>query len=70
MRVNSEATENLARAASQVNPDVRFIFLSSVSVYGEGPQINPQITQSEKDALRKGAKAHGQNIGDVVSYVA
>jgi hypothetical protein len=26
-------------------------------VYGEGPQINPQITQSEKDALRKGAKA-------------
>lgn len=40
MRVNSEATENLARAASQVNPDVRFIFLSSVSVYGEGPQIS------------------------------
>ncbi|MEW6328019.1 MAG: NAD-dependent epimerase/dehydratase family protein [Thermodesulfobacteriota bacterium] len=57
-RVNSEATENLARAAAQVNPDVRFIFLSSVSVYGEGAQINPQITQitqSEKDALRKGA---------------
>jgi nucleoside-diphosphate-sugar epimerase len=39
MRVNSEATENLAKAASQVNPDVRFIFLSSVSVYGEGPGI-------------------------------
>ncbi|HED00414.1 MAG TPA: NAD-dependent epimerase/dehydratase family protein [Proteobacteria bacterium] len=39
MRVNSESTENLAKAASQVNPDVRFIFLSSVSVYGEGPGI-------------------------------
>jgi len=36
MRVNSEATENLARAASKVNPNVCFIFLSSVSVYGEG----------------------------------
>lgn len=35
MRVNSEATENLARAASRVNTDVRFIFFSSVSVYGE-----------------------------------
>ena len=35
MRVNSEATENLARIAAKWNPDVRFIFLSSVSVYGE-----------------------------------
>ncbi|HED01209.1 MAG TPA: SDR family oxidoreductase [Proteobacteria bacterium] len=40
MRVNSESTENLARAASKVNPDVRLIFLSSVSVYGDGSQIN------------------------------
>ncbi|MDQ7837046.1 MAG: NAD-dependent epimerase/dehydratase family protein [Thermodesulfobacteriota bacterium] len=47
MRVNSESTEKLAKAASQVNPDVRFIFLSSVSVYGEGPGITS----------RKGAKA-------------
>lgn len=47
MRVNSESTENLAKAASQVNPDVRLIFLSSVSVYGEGPGITS----------RKGAKA-------------
>lgn len=47
VRVNSEATENLARAASQVNPDVRFIFLSSVSVYGESRGIT----------ARKGAKA-------------
>ena len=39
MRVNSEATENLAKAAAGCNPDVCFIFLSSVSVYGEGPQM-------------------------------
>lgn len=35
LRVNSEATENLAKAAAKSNPDVRFVFLSSVSVYGE-----------------------------------
>jgi len=35
MRVNSEATENLARIAAENNPDVLFVFLSSVSVYGE-----------------------------------
>jgi len=38
MRVNSEATENLAKAAAECNPDVCFIFFSSVSVYGEGEQ--------------------------------
>ena len=38
IRVNSEATENLAKAASKFNPDVRFIFFSSVSVYGEQRQ--------------------------------
>jgi len=38
MRVNSEATENLAKVATESNPDVCFIFLSSVSVYGEGGQ--------------------------------
>ena len=47
MRVNSEATENIAKAAAKSNPDVRFIFLSSVSVYGEGLQMTS----------RKGAKA-------------
>ena len=60
MRVNSEVTESLAKAAAKCNPDVQFIFLSSVSVYGEGPKINPQITQitqNRKDASRKGAKA-------------
>jgi nucleoside-diphosphate-sugar epimerase len=36
MRVNSEVTENLAKAATESNPGVCFIFLSSVSVYGEG----------------------------------
>ena len=35
MRVNSEATENFAKAAGEHNPDVQFIFLSSVSLYGE-----------------------------------
>jgi len=39
MRVNGEATENLAKAAAESNSGVCFIFLSSVSVYGEGGQI-------------------------------
>jgi len=34
-RVNSEATENLAKVAAKYNSKVQFIFLSSVSVYGE-----------------------------------
>ncbi len=46
MRVNSEMTENLAKAAAKSNPGVCFIFFSSVSVYGEGPQMTS----------RKGAK--------------
>ena len=33
--VNTRATETLARAAVRANPNVHFIFLSSVSVYGE-----------------------------------
>jgi len=47
MKVNSEVTENLAKVAAESNPGVSFIFLSSVSVYGEGPQIT-QITQIEQ----------------------
>jgi nucleoside-diphosphate-sugar epimerase len=39
MRVNSEVTENLAKAAAKSNPGVCFIFFSSVSVYGKGEQI-------------------------------
>lgn len=34
-RINSIATENLVKAAISSNPDVHFIFLSSISVYGE-----------------------------------
>jgi nucleoside-diphosphate-sugar epimerase len=34
-KINSEATENLAITTAKENPDVRFIFLSSASVYGE-----------------------------------
>lgn len=34
-QVNSLATEQLAKAAASANPDVHFIFLSSVCVYGE-----------------------------------
>ncbi len=37
MRANLQATENLAREAAEVHPDLHFIFMSSVSVYG--PQI-------------------------------
>jgi nucleoside-diphosphate-sugar epimerase len=54
MRVNSDVTENLAKAAAKFNSDVRFIFLSSVSVYGENPQIT-QISLNKKDVSRKGA---------------
>ena len=36
MRVNSETTEELAKAAGESNSGVCFVFLSSVSVYGEG----------------------------------
>jgi len=41
MRVNSQATENLARAASSFNRDLHFIFLSSVSIYGEKQNERP-----------------------------
>ncbi len=34
-RINSIATEKLAKAGISANPDVHFIFLSSISVYGE-----------------------------------
>ena len=39
MRINSEATVNLAETVVKVNPEVRFVFLSSVSVDGERPQL-------------------------------
>ncbi|MCP4023586.1 MAG: NAD(P)-dependent oxidoreductase [Desulfobacteraceae bacterium] len=34
-QINCRATENLAEIACKANPDVHFIFLSSISVYGE-----------------------------------
>ena len=61
MRVNSEATENLAKTAAASNPDVCFIFLSSVSVYGE----DPQITKKENKASRKGAKAQKRKSSSI-----
>jgi nucleoside-diphosphate-sugar epimerase len=47
MRVNSEVTENFAKAAAESNPDVLFIFLSSVSVYGEENITIPASEDSE-----------------------
>ena len=41
MLVNSEATENLAGAAAATNPNVHFIFLSTISVYGENHPDRP-----------------------------
>jgi nucleoside-diphosphate-sugar epimerase len=47
MRVNSEVTENFAKAAAESNPGVCFIFLSSVSVYGEENLSMPISEESE-----------------------
>jgi nucleoside-diphosphate-sugar epimerase len=40
-RVNSEATENLLKVATAANPDLHFIFLSTISVYGENISDKP-----------------------------
>lgn len=45
MKVNSVATENLAKAVANCNPDAVFFFLSSISVYGEN---DLRIPVSEK----------------------
>ncbi len=47
MKVNSEATENLARAAALANPDLHFIFLSTISVYGENQTVQPVAEDAE-----------------------
>jgi nucleoside-diphosphate-sugar epimerase len=47
MRINSEATENFAKAAAKSNPGVSFIFLSSVSVYGE-ENLSVPISEDSK----------------------
>ena len=46
MRVNSETTENFARAAIKCKPDVCFIFLSSISVYGEDNLQTPVLEEN------------------------
>ena len=46
IRVNSYATENLVKVAIKANPDAHFIFLSSISVYGEN---NFKSAVAEKD---------------------
>ncbi len=48
INVNSRATENFAKAAAGCNPEVRFIFLSSVSVYGEEDLDAPVSEESNR----------------------
>lgn len=74
MRTNSEATENLAKAAVKSNPDVCFVFLSSVSVYGEDPQINirrlTQINESQiKESHELSAMSYQQAASGFVGAV-
>ena len=68
MLVNSDATENLARVAAKCNPDVLFIFLSSVSVYGEHPQItpvpSPGATGQAQISQIKGTKTNNNAVGE------
>jgi nucleoside-diphosphate-sugar epimerase len=45
-RVNSHATETLARHAAACNPDMHFVFLSSICVYGEHHAQKP-ITETD-----------------------
>ena len=58
MRVNSKATEDLAKAASKSNPGVCFIFLSSISVYGEDPQMTE----------RKPKKTNNNGVDENIHY--
>ena len=46
-RVNSHASENLAKASTTANPDVNFIFLSSISVYGETNLKSPVLEDNK-----------------------
>jgi len=46
-RINSLATEKIAMAAVSANPEVYFIFLSSISVYGEN-QSQKAIKETDK----------------------
>lgn len=46
LRINSYATEVLAKAAITANPDTHFIFLSSISVYGEDKTNGSMVEES------------------------
>ena len=72
-RVNSHATENLAKAAIKANPDVYFLFLSSISVYGEDDikgsvseknQCNPSsdYAESKLDAEKRLEKLYDSGL--------
>jgi len=57
-KVNSEATLNLADAAAKINPDVHFIFLSSISVYGENfSDDKPVLEESDLNPSSDYAKS-------------
>jgi nucleoside-diphosphate-sugar epimerase len=45
LKVNSETTEILVKSAAAANPNVHFIFLSSISVYGES-HINQPVLEN------------------------
>ena len=67
LRVNSEATESFAKAAAKYCPDVVFIFLSSVSIYGEGGRETEVRRQEAGDGRQKrwrtGERATGVSPG-------
>jgi nucleoside-diphosphate-sugar epimerase len=57
-KVNSEATLNLADAAAKINPDVHFVFLSSISVYGENfSDEKPVLEESDLNPSSDYAKS-------------
>ena len=57
--VNSLATESLARVAAVANPNVHFVFLSSVSVYGECPQMDSGVQGRQgHGGLREDSPCH------------
>ena len=60
MRVNSEVTENLAKAVAKSNPGVCFIFFSSVSVYGEGKQWSEVRGRRSEGRERQRSEVGGQ----------
>jgi nucleoside-diphosphate-sugar epimerase len=56
--INSEATLNLAGAAAKINPDVHFVFLSSISVYGENfSDEKPVLEESDLNPSSDYAKS-------------